>query len=119
MSDNTGHSFVAYFKRAVSPLVVLALLREKPMYGYEISKLMKECSNGKLKVAVLYPVLYRLEEEGYVYISDTTVENGRARNYYAITPEGREYVARTAAEFGELSDIFLRIMKRQGGEADE
>lgn len=115
MSDNTGHSFVAYFKRAVSPLVVLALLREKPMYGYEISQLMKQCSDGKLKIAVLYPVLYRLEEQGYVYISDTTVENGRARSYYAITPEGRAYLDQTSAEFGDLAEIFFRIMKRQEG----
>lgn len=38
MQDNTGHSFAAYFKRAVSPLMVLSLLRRKKMYGYEISQ---------------------------------------------------------------------------------
>ena len=42
--DSTGHSFLAYFKRATSPLLVLRLLLEGPMYGYEISQMMKQRS---------------------------------------------------------------------------
>ena len=45
-SDNTGHSFLAYFKRATSPLVVLRLLLDKPMYGYELTQEMKRRSGG-------------------------------------------------------------------------
>ena len=40
--DSTGHSFLAYFKRATSPLLVLRLLLEGPMYGYEISQMMNK-----------------------------------------------------------------------------
>ena len=64
--EDKGHSFGAYFKRATSPLVVLSILQEKPMYGYEISSEMKRRSNGRFAIAVLYPVLYRLEEQGFV-----------------------------------------------------
>ena len=39
-ADQSGHSFLAYFKRATSPLVVLRLLTEKPMYGYELTQAM-------------------------------------------------------------------------------
>lgn len=35
--DKSGHSFLAYFKRATSPLVALRLLLERPMYGYELA----------------------------------------------------------------------------------
>lgn len=111
MNDQTGHSFAAYFKRAASPLIVLALLKDKAMYGYEISQAMNLRSNGKLTVSVLYPVLYRLEEQGYVRISDTTVENGRARSYYAITEAGRVYLTQTAAEFRELSALLLSFLE--------
>ena len=110
MADQTGHSFAAYFKRAVSPLIVLSLLKSKAMYGYEISQAMDSLSCGKLTVAVLYPVLYRLEEQGYVCISETTVENGRARSYYAITEAGRSYLDQTAAEYRELSALFLSFL---------
>lgn len=110
MADQTGHSFSAYFKRAVSPLIVLSLLRDKAMYGYEISQSMDSISHGRLTVAVLYPVLYRLDEQGYIRISDTTVENGRARSYYAITEAGRTYLNQTAAEYRELSALFLSFL---------
>lgn len=117
MQDHTGHSFAAYFKRAVSPLVVLALLREKTMYGYELTQAIEIRSDGKLGLALLYPVLYRLEEQGYIYIAETTIENGRARNYYAITDAGREHLETTAAEFQELSDALQAILN--GDDAHE
>ena len=34
--EDSGHSFLAYFKRATSPLAVLRILSDRPMYGYEL-----------------------------------------------------------------------------------
>lgn len=111
MPDNTGHSFSAYFKRAVSPLMVLALLRNRKMYGYEISQEINQRTHKKLSIAVLYPVLYRLEEQGYIRVVDSVVENGRARSYYAATPEGIAYLDQTYAEFTELSGLFCDMVE--------
>ena len=47
MAENS-HSFGAYYKRATSPLAVLRLLKERPMYGYEISQAMKKKSGAGL-----------------------------------------------------------------------
>ena len=113
MRDSTGHSFASYFKRAVSPIMVLSLLREKPMYGYELSNLITKRSNAKLNIAVLYPVLYRLEEQNFIEITDTVVENGRARNYYAITPTGFEYVEKTVAQLRELTQTFFNVVDQE------
>ena len=109
--ENSGHSFISYFKRATSPLVVLRLLTERPMYGYEISAAMKARSDGKYSISILYPVLYRLEEQGYVQITATEVADGRARSYYSITDAGREYLRLTQQEYAEISDIFQRLME--------
>lgn len=113
MRDSTGHSFASYFKRAVSPIMVLSLLQSKPMYGYELSHLISQRSNGKLSISVLYPVLYRLEEQGYIRISDTTVENGRARSYYSITVAGQAYVEKTVAELRELTQTFFNVVDQK------
>lgn len=113
MSENSGHSFAAYFKRAVSPLVVLSMLRDREMYGYEISQEIDKFTDGKLAVALLYPVLYRLEEQGYIKITKTTVENGRARNYYTNTPAGDEYLDRVYAEYKVLAVHFARIVEER------
>lgn len=110
----SGHSFAAYFKRAVSPLMVLGLLKERTMYGYELSSEIDRRSGGKLDIAVLYPVLYRLEELGYVRISDTVVENGRARSYYTITDEGLSYFEKTSREFFELAELFKNFVPEDG-----
>lgn len=114
--QDTGHSFSAYFKRATSPLVVLSLLRERPMYGYEISAEMKERSNGQYTIAVLYPVLYRLKEQGYIEESGTEISDGRARSYYRITPSGIEYLEETCSEYNAISVVFETLLGGNGNE---
>ena len=86
--EDSGHSFLAYFKRATSPLAVLRILSDRPMYGYELIQELKQRSGGKYQLSLLYPVLYRLEEQGYLEISSSEIVGGRARNYYAVTPAG-------------------------------
>ena len=109
--ENTGHSFISYFKRATSPLLVLHLLRERPMYGYEISAALKARSGGKFTISILYPVLYRLEDQGFVRISETEVADGRARSYYEITPAGQAHLDKTWEEYRDISAVFERMMQ--------
>ncbi|MBQ7874051.1 MAG: PadR family transcriptional regulator [Oscillospiraceae bacterium] len=111
--ENTGHSFISYFKRATSPLVVLRFLSEKPMYGYEITAELKNRSDGKYMISILYPVLYRLEEQGYICVSSTEVADGRARSYYSITEEGKKHLEKTWKEYLEISEIFENMMNMQ------
>ncbi len=82
------------------------------MYGYEISAEMKARSNGKYSISILYPVLYRLEEQGFVEISSTEVTDGRARSYYSITDAGRAYLETTQREYREISSIYEMLMEK-------
>lgn len=109
MSD-ASHSFEAYYKRATSPLVVLRLLSGRAMYGYEISQAMSKKSDGQFTIAVLYPILYRLEEQGYIRVERTEVINNRARSYYAITDAGRSYLAQSLRAYDEMHTAFKKIM---------
>ena len=88
MADQS-HSFISYYKRATSPLVVLLLLQERPMYGYEISTAMAERSKGLFTIAVLYPVLYRLEAQGYVEAGSTEVIAWKSSPTYRHHPHRR------------------------------
>ncbi len=109
-----SHSFEAYYKRATSPLVVLRLLLDRAMYVYELSQEMKQRSGGKFTISVLYPVLYRLEEQGYVEVERTEVIRNRVRSYYAITDAGRRYLAQALEEYGGMHEVFTELM--EGGE---
>ncbi len=110
-NDATGHSFIAYFKRATSPLVVLRLLSERPMYGYELSQEMKQRSNGSFKISILYPVIYRLEEQGLVEVTSNDIVDGRARSYYGITEKGKAYMAETWEDYQNISRVFEEMMR--------
>ena len=109
--DKSGHSFRAYFKRATSPLVVLRLLLEKPMYGYELTQEMKRRSGGSFTISVLYPVLYRLEKQGFIETSDSLTVDGRARSYYQITLAGRDYLSETLADYHMISSVFEKLVE--------
>ena len=74
MQNNTTQS---NYRRGVAPLVILALLRQEDMYGYQLVQEMERQSGGRVTTqeGSLYPVLYRLQEAGY--ISDRKVLVGK------------------------------------------
>jgi PadR family transcriptional regulator PadR len=79
---------------SATPLV-LAILAEGDSYGYAIIKRVAELSGGHLQWTdgMLYPVLHRLERQGYVASKWDASEGGRRRKYYRITKEGRAELA--------------------------
>lgn len=71
--------------------VILRLLdREGRLYGYQMSKLVKDRSEGnyQLSEGSLYPLLHKLVKDGLL-VTETETVNGRARRYYRITEAGR------------------------------
>jgi PadR family transcriptional regulator PadR len=78
-------------KRSSASLLVLALLEEEPLHGYEIGKRIEARSAGKIafNAASLYPLLYRLEDRGWIAGRWQQGAGGRRRRFYRITAEGR------------------------------
>jgi DNA-binding PadR family transcriptional regulator len=79
---------------SATPLV-LAILAEGESYGYAILKRVRALSGGELEWTdgMLYPLLHRLQRLGYVTTEWRTPPEGRRRNYYAITDDGRAALA--------------------------
>src|SRR6266513_2849805 len=96
--------------------VVLSLLRERAMYGYEMVKQVNARSGGKLewREGTLYPTLHKLESEGLV-TSQWKVASaeapGRERKYYSLTREGRAELKRRAGEWTEFSSAINAILR--------
>src|SRR5918993_3388942 len=91
-------------KKGSAELLILSLLDARPRHGYDLSKLIETRSGGQLKFHIdsLYPLLYRLEERGW--IKGTWVEKAdeRRRRIHKVTAEGRRILAeqkRTWATF--------------------
>jgi DNA-binding PadR family transcriptional regulator len=74
----------------------MAIGAARPPHGYEISKLIETRSDGRMKfhVASLYPLLYRLEERGWLQGRWVEKPGERRRRFYALTPEGRRVLTR-------------------------
>ena len=89
--------------------IVLALLKDRPMYGYEIVKVVNARTGGQLewKEGTLYPTLHRLQARRLIAAqwADAPADEapGRKRKYYAITAKGRRELARRTAEWTDFS----------------
>jgi DNA-binding PadR family transcriptional regulator len=93
---------------SATPLV-LAILAEGDSYGYAILKRVSELSGGSLEWTdgMLYPVLHRLERQGFIEAKWRTAESGRDRKYYRITKAGRAQLAEQRRQW-QLVDRTLR-----------
>lgn len=72
--------------------IILSILDKSESYGYEIMQKVKELSENRIewKEGSLYPVLHKLEKNGYIKSLWKMAENGRHRKYYAINKKGRK-----------------------------
>jgi DNA-binding PadR family transcriptional regulator len=70
--------------------LLLCVIAQQPMYGYQIIKELDRRSQGyfKFKEGTLYPALHRLEKAGLALGEWHTLPNGRQRRYYHITEKG-------------------------------
>lgn len=86
-------------------LLVLKLLTERTMYGYEIIQIVNERTEGAFtwKEGTLYPVLHRLENQGFLATEWRTGETGKKRRYYAITRKGLSYAEDKVTEWQTFS----------------
>lgn len=91
------------FERGDLKFVILRLLSEKPMHGYEVMKALEEESGGYYKPSPgsVYPTLQMLEDAGYLEVAE---EDGK--KIYSVTEEGLAYLE----ENGDVvDDVFERV----------
>jgi len=83
-------------KKGAAELLLLALLEARPRHGYELGKLIEDRSAGRLVFHVdsLYPLLYRLEERGWIQGNWVEKAGERRRRFYRLTADGRRVLAK-------------------------
>ena len=101
------------FRRGVLSLVILALLKKEDMYGYQLVQETINFSGGRIvtQEGSLYPVLYKLQEQGL--ISDRKVQVGKrmTRIYYHLEPAGADRLQQLIQEFEEITQGIRRIVE--------
>ena len=96
MTDIDERMLDRELKKGSAELIILSILEARERHGYEISQLIQDRSDGQLKfhVASLYPLLYRLEERGWLRGRWVEKAGQRRRRFYALTAEGRRVLER-------------------------
>ena len=96
MADIDTRMLDRELKKGSAELMILSIIEPRARHGYEISKLIETRTGGQLKfhIASLYPLLYRLEERGWVQGKWVEKAGERRRRFYRLTPEGRRVLAR-------------------------
>jgi PadR family transcriptional regulator, regulatory protein PadR len=102
-------------KRGTLELVVLHLLAPGEAYGYEIVSELSAETNGALEVTdgTLYPVLYRLERDGFVDVRWETPERGVPRKYYRLTEAGRRELVVLTEEWTTFSKAMTKLLQKE------
>lgn len=95
-------------------MLLLRLLSEKDMYGYEMIDTLSKRSNNifELKVGSLYPLLHSLVKEGYLKSFDEQA-NGKLRKYYQITESGERYLSKLIEEWAAHADAVDMMIGRR------
>lgn len=101
------------FKKGILEMLVLKLISQKTAYGYDLILRLKDIGGGlfDLKEGTLYPVLYRLEDEGLIASRKEAAQSGgREKKLYDITDEGLKVVQGLKDYWNEFSRCVSGVM---------
>jgi DNA-binding PadR family transcriptional regulator len=95
-----------------SDIIILAVLADEPLYGYEIAKRIKSQSTDILAMGegTLYPLLHRLEQARLLESFWKEID-GRKRKYYGLTGAGKKMLSEKTAEWGQFTKAMNAIMQ--------
>jgi PadR family transcriptional regulator len=115
MSGINARALDRELKRGSAELLILSLLDARPRHGYELSKLIHARSGGQLTFHIdsLYPLLYRLEEPGWIKGTWVEKPEERRRRFYKVTPEGRRVLAQQRRTWEAFVEAVRRVTGQQ------
>ena len=92
-------------------MLILKLLSEKDMYGYEMIETLRQKSQNvfELKAGTLYPLLHGLEDKGLLTVYEKEFA-GKVRKYYSLTKQGRGFLAKKTEEWKVYSNAVSNVL---------
>lgn len=100
------------FMSGVPELLLLRLLNERQMYGYELVRSIKKVTNEAISLGegVIYPVLHSLERKGSL-TSKRKAVGGRTRVYYSVTKKGRERLEKLHGDWRRIQGGVATVLE--------
>jgi PadR family transcriptional regulator PadR len=99
-------------RKGSTETLILSLLAEEPMYGYQISQELCQRSGGyfEMKEGLLYPTLHRMAQEGLLASEWREAGTNRRRKYYAITDKGHRALREQTTEWRTFTNKLFHLL---------
>lgn len=100
------------FRRGSVELMVLYLLSQKDCYGYELTQLIEELTDGVISIPIgsLYPALYKLIDAGYITDEKRLVGKRMERVYYHLEKPGKERLDIITADYYATAQAIQTVL---------
>jgi PadR family transcriptional regulator PadR len=97
--------------------VILSVLTQGESYGYQIIHSIIQLSGGTLdwSEGTIYPVLHRMEKEGFIRSQWKLAESGRRRKYYSITLLGEKELEKEKRHWTSVNTVLSRLWAKDTG----
>ena len=94
-------------------MILLKVLEKQDCYGYQITQIIKKASNNNISLAegTMYPILYRLLDNGYISDEKRQVGKRLQRVYYHLEPKGKEYLKELTEDYFLIKNSIDDIME--------
>jgi len=104
---------LAQLLKGNTDFLILSLLEQEPMYGYQMIKELERRSQGffRLGEGTLYPALHRLERAGLVEGRWEQLPSGQDRRYYSLTPKGETGLEAQASSWRSFASAVNMIVR--------
>ena len=108
-------------KKATIEMLLLNLLKEQDMYGYQLSQELKKRSSGLYPIleGSMYPILYRLNDSGYISFFEKKVGRRQTRIYYHLEDNGLMYLDNLQTSFQQYVNLIQFLLTSKEGETYE
>ena len=112
---------ISGMKKATIEMILLRLLLEGDMYGYQLTQEFKKRSAGIYTIleGSMYPILYRLTEQNYIFSYERKVGKRQIRIYYHLNEEGKVYLEKLVSSYHEFSNVIEFLLSAKEGEQYE
>ena len=114
MEPGGARNVITQLRRGAVEHCVLALLRDRPRYGFDLVRELSEAGGLLTSEGTIYPLLARLRRDGLVVTTWQESDSGPPRRYYALTDDGRASVTAFVTEWTRFKDGVDRVL---GGSA--
>lgn len=97
-------------KKGTLSFIVLLVLKENEMYGYELLEKIKSSTNIEIAEGTLYPLMNRLKTDNLLESKWVEQETGIPRKYYSLTKNGLETLEEMKTQWINLQNIMYKMI---------